>query len=92
MEHRICIQTPAGEKHSVEVDDKGAPDHAAHTGLRIGVSKLLFWVDHHVEWPKPGDASGPKVPVPFAGDGDWIIRGHPKDRTCELCAPKEPTQ
>jgi hypothetical protein len=82
MVNRICITTPAGESHAVEVDDKGAPNHAVHTGLRLGVAQLMHWVDMHVDWKRPDK---PEIKTPFHGDGDWIIKMHPSDRTCDIC-------
>ena len=86
MINKICITTPAGETHAVEVDDKGAPNHAVHTALRIGVAQLMQWVDSHVLWKRPDK---PEILKAFHGDGDWIMRMHPVTRDCELCKKEE---
>ena len=82
MIYTICITTPAGESHAVQVDDRGAPDHACHTALRIGIAVLMNWVDDHVDWKR---LDKPEIKTPFHGDGDWIVRMHPADRKCEIC-------
>lgn len=82
MIQSICIKTPAGEVHQEIIDDKDAPNHACHTALRIGMSRLMHWVDSHVDW-RPGHQ--PVIKTEFHGSGDWQIRMHPNDRKCELC-------
>lgn len=88
MIYKICLQTPAGETHTTQVDDRGAPDYACHTAMRIGSAQMFHWIDSHVRWVKPDK---PEILKPFHGDGDWIMRMHPVARDCELCKTKEET-
>jgi hypothetical protein len=83
MIYKICMQTAAGEKHSIKIDDRGVADHAAHSAFRLGAAHHFRWIDDHVDWSTPGKAV---VKIPFAGDQDWILRAHPDSRSCELCA------
>jgi len=75
------MRTPAGEIHQEVIDDKDAPNHAAHTALRIGMAYLLTWIDRHVQW----DSGSLKILKPFHGDGDWEIKMHPNTKKCEIC-------
>lgn len=87
MKFRCCIETPAGERHSVEVES-AAPPHGAHAPLRLGVAHLLRWCDDHVTWEghvETGIQRGtPFIKRDILGAGDWQVRCHPAERKCDL--------
>jgi hypothetical protein len=83
IKYKVCIKTPAGEKHSVAVEGSGQP-HAVHAPLRQGVSQAMKWLDDHVEW-RQGASQYPKITTPIDGPENFEIVMHDANTNCGLC-------